>query len=92
MISIYLYKKDSIHFQQMILFNYNYIQFLFSRKLFAIILSKEFWYKISIWQQNLFLFAFIKKWMNFYNFIYKNISIYFHLRKVIYTNYFKIYI
>ena len=25
--------------------------------------------------------------MNFYNFIYKNISIYFHLKKVIYTNY-----
>ena len=30
--------------------------------------------------------------MNFYNFIYKSILIYFHLRKVIYTNYLNIYI
>ena len=37
--------------------------------------------------QKLFLLAFTRKKMNFYNFIYKSISICFHLRKVTNTNY-----
>ena len=60
--------------------------FNFQKKLFTLTVSKEFITKFQFGNKIIFT-CFYKKWMNFYNFIYKSIFIYFHLRKVIHTNY-----
>ena len=52
----------------------NLIQFLFLRKLFTLILSKKIFTKFQFDNKNYFYFLLLKK-MNFYNLIYKNISI-----------------
>ena len=66
------------------------ISFVFNfqkKKLFTLIVSKEFITKFQFDNKKLFYLLLKKKWMNFYNFIYKSISICFYLRKVIYKNY-----
>ena len=75
MIPIYLStKKESTYFLN------------FKKKLFTFIVSKEFITKFQF-DNKIYFTYFYKKWMNFYNFFQKSISICFHLRKVIYTNY-----
>ena len=80
MILIYLFTKKS-RFIFSISFEFN-----FQKKLFTHIVSKEFITKFNLGIKIIFC-CFCKKIMNFYNFIYKSISICFHLRKVTYTNY-----
>ena len=59
----------------------NFICIKFSKKVIYTYCVKRIYFKISIYQQKLFFTCFYKKRMNFYNFIYKSISICFHLRK-----------
>ena len=83
MISIYLftYKKESIYF-----LNFIFIQF--SEKLFTLIVSKEFITKFQFGYKNYFYLLLLEN-NDFFTilFLKKSISIYFHLRKVTYTNY-----
>ena len=75
MISIYLFTKKN-----------QFIFSIFKKKLFTLIVSKEFITKFQFGTKIIFT---CWKVMNFYNFIYKSISICFYLRKVICTNYLK---
>ena len=74
MISIYLFTKNN-QFIFLISFVFNFQ--------FTLIVSKEFITKFQFGYKNYFHL----KIMTFCNFIYKSISICFHLRKVTYTNY-----
>ena len=80
MISIYIFtKKESIYFLY-------FICIQFSKRLFTLIVLKEFITKFQFRCKNYFTCFYYKR-INLYNFIYKSISICFHLRKVTYTNY-----
>ena len=80
--NLFIYKKESIYFL-------NFICIQFSKKLFTLIVSKEFITKFQFYHKNYF-YSLLLKMNEFYDFIYKkkkSISIYFHLRQVTYTNY-----
>ena len=82
MILIYLFikKEVSIYFL-------NFICIQFKKKLFTLIISKEFITKFQFGHKNYFYLLLLE--MIFYNFIYKSILINFHLKKVICTHYLK---
>ena len=80
MISIYLLTKNNqFIFSTSFVFNF--------QKSYLHLVSKEFIIKFQFGYKNYFHLFFYKKRMNFYNFIYKSISICFHLKRVTYTNY-----
>ena len=81
MILIYLFtKKSQFIFSISFLFN-------FQKSYLHLLCQKNLFQNFNLATKIIFYLFLQKKIMNFYNFIYKSISICFHLRKVTYTNY-----
>ena len=77
--NLFIYKKESIYFR-------NFICIQFSKILFTLIVSKKFITKFQFGHKNYFYLLLLEN-NDFLQFYLHNIPIFFHLRKMTYTNY-----